>query len=194
MSDTEIVKKILTGDQGALRDFILKYQDLVVNTCYRILHNRSDAEDITQEVFIEAYRSMASLRQEETVSYWLYRVSLNKSINFSRKHRLFNTFLRFETMDQGNGERIENLNNLESDDPHEQLEHTEKLQMIEAALDSLPARQKKAFVLHHYEYLSYKDISTILKVSVSSVESLIFRAKTTIKKRCARCGSIDGID
>ena len=194
MSDTEIVKKILTGDQGALRDFILKYQDLVVNTCFSILHNRSDAEDITQEVFIEAYRSMATLRHEETVSYWLYRVSLNKSINYSRKHRLFNTFLRFETMDQGKGDKLEDISNSHAENPYEQLEHLDKLRMIETALDSLPARQKKAFVLHHYEYLSYKDISNILNVSVSSVESLIFRAKTAIKKRCTSCGYIEELE
>lgn len=194
MSDTEIVKKILSGDQGALRDFILKYQDLVVNTCYRILHNRSDAEDITQEVFIEAYRSMATLRQEETVSYWLYRVSLNKSINYSRKHRLFNTFLRIETMAEGNGENLDDYHNPVADNPQEQLEHMERLEMIEKALDTLPARQKKAFVLHHYEYLSYRDISNILKVSVASVESLIFRAKTNIRKRCAGCGDIGQIE
>ena len=78
MSDQELVKAIIIGDNSAMRELIVKYQDLVLNTCYKVLRSREDAEDTAQEVFIETFRSAASLRYEEDVSFWLYRVSLNK--------------------------------------------------------------------------------------------------------------------
>ncbi|MDZ7635935.1 MAG: sigma factor [Bacteroidales bacterium] len=65
MSDQELVKAIIRGDNSAMRDLISKYQDLVLNTCYKVLHSREDAEDIAQEVFIETYRSATGLRNEE---------------------------------------------------------------------------------------------------------------------------------
>ncbi len=184
MHDRDIVQRILAGDQAAMVDLIAKYQDLVVNTCFQVLRNPNDAEDMAQEVFIEAYRSMSSLRQAGQLSWWLYRIALNKSINHRRKNNFFNTFLRLDSTGQ-DAPCPSPIRQAEDPgrDPYEALIHNEKLQTIRRLLDALPARQQKAFILHHYEQLPYKDIASVLGVSVPAVESLIFRARTGLKKK-----------
>ncbi len=184
MDDRELVKRILGGDQVAMRELVVKYQDLVVNTCFQVLHNRPDAEDVAQDVFLEAYRSLGSLRSESSLSYWLYRISLNKSINQYNKNRIFRKVIRLDHIEDP-GESRKDLVNQKVDDPVQQdLEEEEKLEVIIRMIDTLPVRQRKAFILHHIERLSYKEIGEVLQLSLSSVESLIFRARTTLKEKC----------
>lgn len=184
MCDQELVERILCGDQSGMHQLIVKYQDLVVNTCFQILNNQTDAEDIAQEVFIEAFRSMSSLRQQDQLSYWLYRIALNKSLNQQKKNRFLRGFLRLDhTPCPREGEPP--YHQLPTgEDPFEQLLRAEKMNILRKAIASLPHRQQKAFVLHHFEQLSYKDIAQIQQISLSTVESLIFRAKTSLRKKC----------
>lgn len=167
-----------------MRILIDKYQDLVVNTCYRVLHSREDAEDMAQEVFLKAYRSLASLRHIECLSFWLYRISLHKSINHYHQNRFIRNILRLETAsppsdyEQLLQRSAKNESHVETDD------ESEKLEIIWHFIDQLPTRQRKAFILHHYEGISYNDIAQILNISLASVESLIFRAKATLKGKC----------
>lgn len=186
MSDQELVRAILKGDNGAMRDLILKYQDLVLNTCYKVLRSREDAEDIAQEVFIETYRSAANLRYEDDISFWLYRVSLNKSINYLKRTRniFFRSLLKMESLLIPGEEGSHQEMLLSDDHPGESLEATERLEILTKAVASLPAMQQKAFILHHYEDMPYKEICKVLNLSLSSVESLLFRAKVTLKKKC----------
>jgi RNA polymerase sigma-70 factor, ECF subfamily len=185
MRDQDIVQRILAGEQKAMRELIIKYQDLVVNTCFQVLQNTADAEDMAQEVFIEAYRSMSSLRQEQQLSYWLYRIALNKSINLQKKNRFFRSILRIDSSSGEQQERTLPFTVAETgNDPFEALVHKEKISLIRQELQKLPARQQKAFILHHFEQVPYKDIAHILKVSLSTVESLLFRAKSTLRRKC----------
>lgn len=184
MQDLQLVRRILSGDQSAMRDLIIKYQDLVVNTCFQILHNPVDAEDMAQEVFIEAYRSMSSLRQEQQLSYWLYRIALNKSINLQKKNRLLRGFLRLDNPCDAQRCEAFLFEAQHHEDPYQTILRNEQMQVVRQVLASLPARQQKAFVLHHFEKLSYKEIAQILEVSLSTVESLIFRAKNTLRQKC----------
>lgn len=184
MHDRDIVQGILVGDQAAMVELIAKYQDLVVNTCFQVLRDPTDAEDLAQEVFIEAYRSMSSLRQAEQLSWWLYRIALNKSINHRRKNRFFRALLRLDSLSQdASCPQPAAQAKDPGQDPYEALIHHEKLQAIRKLLDALPARQQRAFILHHYEQLPYKDIAGILGISLTAVESLIFRARSSLKKK-----------
>jgi RNA polymerase sigma-70 factor, ECF subfamily len=187
MTDQQLVKAILTGDNNAMRDLIVKYQDFVLNTCFKVLRSREDAEDIAQEVFIETYRSVATLRNEESISFWLYRVSLNKSINYSKrkKNSGFCLLLHIDSLFNHDGEENEIEIPLSEDDPGQGLENKERLEILYKAVSTLPALQQKAFILHHYENLSYKEISKVLGVSLSSIESLLFRAKVNLQKKCS---------
>lgn len=184
MSDQELIRGVITGDNSAMKEVILKYQDLVLNTCYKVLRSREDAEDIAQEVFLETYRSAASLRYEDDISFWLYRISLNKSINYGKRKRniIFRSFMHIDMLLRQGEE--ESTIPISDEHPGENLEATEKREILARAIDSLPAMQKKVFILHHFEDLAYKDICKALNLSLSSVESLLFRAKANLKKKC----------
>ncbi len=183
MSDKEIIRKLLAGDQEAMKDLIDKYQDLVINTCFQVLHNPDDAYDVAQEVFIQAYRKIGMLRNENRLSFWLYRMALNTSINLRKKNQLF-SFLRLDNHSDSR-ESHEFAHKDTDPDPHETFEIKEKQRCLQLMLKKLPSRQQKAFILHHYEQLSYKEIAGVLKAPVSTVESLIFRAKSRLRTLCS---------
>ena len=146
-----------------------------------VLHDPADADDVTQEVFIEVFRSMGKFRADAKISTWLYRIALNKSLNFIRdnkKHRAVSL--------SGNPQH-EGVTGYDIEGPAEILQNKEKKEILEQAIESLPDKQKKAFVLSKYDDLSYKEISEVMKLSVSSVESLIFRAKQNLQKKLLDC-------
>ncbi|HCM59519.1 MAG TPA: RNA polymerase sigma factor [Bacteroidales bacterium] len=186
MNDQELVKAVIRGDNNAMRHLISRYQDLVLNTCYKVLQSREDAEDIAQDVFIETFRSVASLRNEQNISFWLYRISLNKSINHIKRSQniLFRSIQQIESIfrhdNPGGAEPVPHS----EDNPGERMEAVERQQMLSAAVASLSARQQKAFILYYYEEMSYKEISAVLGLSVSSVESLLSRGRENVRKKC----------
>ncbi len=193
MNDQELVKAVIRGDNCAMRELIEKYQDLVLNTCYRVLQSREDAKDIAQEVFLETYKSAARLRYEENISFWLYRISLNKSINYLKRSQniLFRSILQIESLFRH--DRNEAAIEVPHSEYHpgESLEAAEQQELMARAVASLTATQQKVFALYYYEELSYKEISNVLGLSLSSVESLLFRARENVKKKCCPAVAVD---
>lgn len=182
MTDSEIIAEILKGDENLYRSLINKYKDQVLRTCYGFTQSQSDAEDIAQEVFIEIYESLESFRHESKFSTWIYRISVNKSLNFLRKKRKTSIFSSLEelfsgkTIPQGNA-HIDN-----SRQPDDFTDPDEELKRLKQALKQLPETQKTALTLYTYQNLSYKQIAEIMNITLASVESLIFRAKKNLRK------------
>lgn len=154
---------------------------MVFRTCMGVLHDSGDADDVTQEVFIEVFRSMGKFRADAKISTWLYRIALNKSLNFIRDNRKHGALSLSGTPPN------DALAAHRTDGPEEVLQNKEKKKILEQAIDSLPAKQKKAFVLSKYDDLSYKEIAEVMKLSVSSVESLLFRARQNLQKKLLDC-------
>ncbi|MDQ3046819.1 MAG: RNA polymerase sigma factor [Bacteroidota bacterium] len=157
-----------------------RYKNKVFNTIISYLQNQEDAEEVTQDVFVEVHRSIKTFEGKSSLSTWIYRIAINKSLDFikskNRKKRFaFITSLFNETGD---------LKHDTSDFVHPgiQLEQKENAAMLFKAIHLLPENQKTAFVLSKVEGLSYAEISEVMELSVSSVESLLFRAKQNLQK------------
>jgi len=178
MKDEEILRKIAEKDPYAFRQFFEQYQELVFHVCLGILNNRQQAEDATQDVFFQIYRSAKSFRSESKVSTWLYRISVNRSLNILRRNRRQRWFRRLDELLEHGPDQIASSQKT----PDQELEEKEQHQRLRQTIDSLPPNQKTVFVLHKYEGLSYKRISEILNISLSSVESRMFRAKKYLQK------------
>ena len=181
MTDLEIVNNIKKGDNYAFKALVESHQALVLNTCRGFLHNEDDALDVAQDVFIEAYRSIKKFRGDSRISTWLYRIAVNKSLNFIRdnkKHKLLNSI---DVMYKGGEKHIENASNPEL--PDAEFERHERSYVLNRAIDELSKKQKTAFILNKYDKLSYKEISDVMNKSVSSVESLLFRAKKNLQEK-----------
>jgi RNA polymerase sigma-70 factor, ECF subfamily len=181
MDDKILVTLIRENNQEAFRELVNKYQTLVINTCNGFVHNYEDAQDIAQDVFIEVFRSINKFRMESKISTWLYRISVNKSINYIRDHKKNKWFLSLDFLFEKEEGKTNDFNLEES--PQEMIEKEEKVKMLYEAIDNLPENQKIAFTLFKYDDLSYKEISEVMNLSLSSVESLMFRAKGNLQKK-----------
>ena len=158
-----------------------------MNTCFGMVHNTEDAEDIAQEVFIEVFRSIHKFRADAKISTWLYRIAVNRSLNFIRDNKKRRWFQSFEDSVQSKTRELQNITSSKTDQPEFQLENKQRAILLHEAIDSLAQNQKVAFTLSKYEDLSYQEISAVMDLSVSSVESLLHRAKKNLQKKLYKC-------
>ena len=180
MDDKLLIDKLLEQNDHAFSILIEKYQKLVYATVFRLVRNQADAEDIFQEVFIEVYRSVSYLRNENDLSGWLFRISYNKSISFLRKK---NPAKATGQLAPGEMTVLMAYTRLvDKETPACKLEQREANQILFTAIDRLPEMQKKVLLMHKFEDYSHKEICEKLDISIASVESLIYRAKTSLRK------------
>ncbi len=187
MTENEIIQKLQQGNEQAFKQLVENYQKLVVNTCFGMVHNIEDAEDIAQEVFIEVFRSIQNFRADSKISTWLYRIAVNRSLNFIRDNKRKKWFHSIEDVVKGKTPQLSQIHHRNSETPDNEMENSQRARILHEAIDSLPENQKTAFTLNKYEDLSYKEISEIMNLSVSSVESLIHRAKIKLQKKLYAC-------
>lgn len=165
----------------AFKAFTDQYYTLVLRTVNGFLHNEEDAKDLAQEVFIELYQSIHKFRKKASLSTWVYRIAVNKSLNFIRdnKRKRF-----WENIENVFSTGKEEKNAIVDPEKHAQsIESKENAEFLKKAIDSLPENQRIAFVLSKYDDLSNKKIAEVMDVSVSAVESLVHRAKQKLQKK-----------
>lgn len=167
MNDNELMLRFKEGDLSAFEELVKKYEKPVLNLIYRFLGNRNDTEDLTQEVFLRVYRARETWQPKAKFSTWLYRITANLCFNWRRKKTLLS---------------LEDLSSLPSV-TDANSENVELKKEIQKALLSLPKNQRLALIFCHYENKSYQEISELLGCSVSSVKSLIFRARQNLKQK-----------
>jgi RNA polymerase sigma-70 factor (ECF subfamily) len=183
MPDKELIEQIQSGSRDAFRRLVEQYQPMVFNTCLGFVGNRQSAEDLAQDVFIEVHRSIHKFRGDAKLSTWLYRISVNKSLNHIRDHKKHNIVRSLERFffDEKE-EKLDVEDNVYgmADMPLEQQQHARALHK---AINALPDNQQIAFTLHKFDDMSYKEIAEVMDLSLSSVESLIHRAKKNLQKK-----------
>lgn len=179
--DRILVEKILDNDEQAFCSLVKKYQRLVYATCFRLVKSPSDAEDLTQDVFVEIFRSLSLIRKDNDLSGWIFKIAFNKSLSFLRKH---NPVKRSNSVSiDSSSHELERIHRqVEPNSPHHTLEEEETRRVVFQALDQLPENQRKVILLHKFENFSQKEICEQMGLSLVSVESLIYRAKTNLRK------------
>lgn len=180
-NDFKLMQKIAQKDMQAFQELVSRYQSLIINTCFRLTGDRENAEDVAQEVFFQVYRKAKSFRGQSELSTWLFRIAVNRSLNYNRKQKKFSLNKSAETGINKVSEYWENLSSPLNQSPDEALEKKEERKFIKKAIESLPEKQRTAFVLNYWEDLSYREIAEILKTSLSSIESRIHRAKNSLR-------------
>jgi RNA polymerase sigma-70 factor, ECF subfamily len=183
MSDTEIIRQVLQGNRDIYRELVERYQQMVFRTCMGFLHNKDDADDLTQEIFIRAYLSLAEFKGHSAFSTWIYRIAVNASLNMVRKSSKNNLLLRFGLLPVGENDMPLNLPVPENENPENILILNEHREWVRRALNSLPENQRTAIVLSKYDELSQKEIAEIMNTTEGAVEALIQRAKTNLREK-----------
>lgn len=177
MNQSDTTAGIKNGDI-TFTDIVEQCQGMVYNTALSIVQNEADAEDITQEVFIDVYESLDDFREEAQLSTWIYRITVNKALDFEkRKKRHKHGGLLKRIFSVKEEEEPVNFNH-----PGAQLDNKEKAAILFKALKELPENQRIAFTLHKIEGLPYKEVAEIMETSLYAVESLMARAKSSLKK------------
>ena len=158
------------------------YKNLVFNLALQYTQNCDDAQEITQDVFVSIHLSMGKFKYEAKLSTWIYRITINKSLDFiksKKRNKRFGLFtsLFFDNTNEPKHE-ISDFNH-----PGVQLEQKEALLLIFFVLNTLPENQKTALILFKIEKQSLQEIAEIMKLQPKAVESLIFRAKENLAKK-----------
>jgi len=182
LQEDTFIFELQSGNQSAYNQLIDDYQQKVFATCISFVPNKEDAEDIAQEVFIEVFNSIHKFKGDSKLSTWIYRITTNKCFEFIRKK---NTKKRFAFMQSILGNEIpmdKTSYFTEFNHPGIVLENKERNETLFHAINQLPEIQRVVFTLHKIDGKSYKEISEIIKKSVSSLESLMFRAKKNLQK------------
>lgn len=180
MNELDLIQKLREGDEQAFKSLVTNYQDLVFNTALGIVQNSEDAEDVAQEVFIQVYRSIDQFKGDARLSTWIYRITTTKALDHLRSRKRKKRFAFITSLFGANDELVHEP--VDFQHPGVTLDRKEQAALLFQMIAQLPENQKVAFTLHKTEELSYQEIADVMQLSVSAVESLLFRARQNLRK------------
>ena len=187
-SDAELVRSALAGDRTGFDELIRRYQRQATVTAYRLLSNRDDAMEVTQDGFLRAFERLETLEDPERFAPWLLRIISNLSLNRRRSRAIRKT----ASLDVAEGEREESLASTRSDPkavtPLERASASDMMDVIQEAIDELPELQREALVLFSIQKMPQKEVAVILGCSVEMVKWNVFEARRRLRKRLGKLG------
>ncbi|MGE8034906.1 RNA polymerase sigma factor SigW [Lysinibacillus sp. KCTC 33748] len=175
------IKQVLKGDQNAFADIVSLYQHKLYQVCYRMLGNKQESEDITQEAFVRAYMNLHTFDQKRKFSTWLYRIATNLCIDRIRKKKP-DYYLDAEV---AGTEGLDMYSQIAAGDqlPEEQIEQMELQDRIQYEIGRLPDKYRSVIVLKYIEELSLQEISEILDMPLGTVKTRIHRGREALRKQ-----------
>ncbi|MFY0608489.1 MAG: sigma-70 family RNA polymerase sigma factor [Cyclobacteriaceae bacterium] len=177
--DSDLIQAVRNREEWAFKQLITEHQTLVFSVCLSMVKNEEDAEDLAQEVFIDCFEKIDKFKGDSALSTWLYRMAVNKSLDQIRSQKRKKRWAGVKAVLLGADE----LNHPKDfDHPGVQLENKEHAKTLFEHIDQLADKQKIAFTLSKIKGLSYSEIADVMETSLSSVESLIFRANSNLRK------------
>lgn len=181
LDDQSFVELSKRNKDKAFNHLVDAYSSKVFNTCINLIRNKEDAEDVTQEVFTAIYLSLDTFGGTSKLSTWIYSIALNKSKEFLRK-KTRKKRSGFMTTIEKDDSHIVPTATIEFNHPGVLMENKERSVILFEAIDQLAENQKIAYTLHKIEGKSYTEVAELTELSVSSVESLMFRAKKKLQQ------------
>lgn len=181
MEEENFIQELRDGKRSAYSILIDEFEQKVFSTCISFVPNKEDAEDIAQDVFVEVFNSIHKFKGNSKLSTWIYKITTNKCLEFIRKKSSKKRFGFMQSI-TGNAIPIDKTPYFtEMNHPGVLLENKEKSETLFKAINSLPEAQKVVFTLCKIDSKSYEEISEITEKSISSIESLMFRAKKNLQ-------------
>lgn len=172
-TDFELIEAFKNGNVSGFNELVRRYQEKVYWNARRIISRHDDADDVVQDVFIKVYEGLKDFRGASNFYTWLYRITINVSINALRKKRL-KEFIPYDHIMDGVFR-----SDSKTDDHVEQQEYQT---ILEHAIDRLPAKQKVVFNMRYYDEIPYEEIAKILKKSVGGTKANYFQAVNKVVK------------
>jgi len=173
LDEKEILKNILSGDRDAFGEIILKYQDFIFNLIKGYVKIEEEAKDITQDVFIRAYKGIEKFRGDSKLSSWLYRIAYNLSINWIKRKKIDEVEI--------NEDMVENTT-VTKDWYDKMFEKEMIFENLNKVIENLPQKYKIVIKLYYFEDRSYSEIAKILNIPLNTVKIQLLRAKKIMEK------------
>lgn len=186
MTEQELVHSAQKGDTSAFGQLVEAHQSKIYSLCYRMTGNAEDAADLTQEVFLSAWRSLSRFQEQSSFGTWVYRMATNASIDFLRREKRRQVLSM--TMEEDSEERQAQVPD-ERYSPHRLLEQKEARQAVVDALAALSPEHRQVLVLREMEGLSYQEIGQLLDLEEGTVKSRIARARLALRDFLIKSGN-----
>ena len=158
LSDEDLLAALRAGSAGAFEQVVQRYGARVLNTCLGLVPQRADAEDLTQEVFVEVYTQLATFRGEAKLSTWVYRIAVNKCLEWQRHRKRQKRFAFLTSLFGGDNEDELIHDPPDYEHPGVLAERREQAAVLRQAVARLPERQQAAFTLFHLEGLPHRKL------------------------------------
>lgn len=175
-NEDALVSQAKAGDQAAFEAIVLRYERQIYNFTYRMMGNVDDANDLTQECFIKAYKNLSKTSADLNVSAWLHRIAANACLDVLRRRKR----IRWLPWDAGKHEKL--LSAHPADNPERAALAQETTSDVQIVLSRMSSRNRLAMVLREYEGLSTREIADIMGISRSAVKSVLFRGREEFRK------------
>lgn len=183
-ADLVLVERVQSGDQQAFGLLVSKYQRKLLRLVMRFVRDSGEAEDVTQEAFIKAYRALPGFRGESAFYTWLYRIGVNTAKNWLLAHGRRMPTVSDIAIDKDESDGIDDGGLLRDDETPERVLMSKQLgETVNAAMDALPEDLRMAISLREIEGLSYEEIAQVMDCPIGTIRSRIFRAREAIASR-----------
>jgi RNA polymerase sigma factor (sigma-70 family) len=182
--DLHLINAAIHGEQTAYATLMRKYRDSIFNLIFRIIRDREQVEDLTQETFVKAFGSLRSFNREFAFSTWLYKIATNSSIDYIRKKKLQTTSINKPISHEDSDYTIELPDS--TYEPDRFIIQGQRAKVIAEAIEKLPPKYRQVIILRHNEERDYAEIAKILKIPIGTVKAHIFRARELLYKSLRR--------
>jgi RNA polymerase sigma-70 factor, ECF subfamily len=169
--DIELVKLCQSGDVTAFDGLVRRHQDRIYRLVYKMLGGTYEADDVAQDVFLKAYKSIKDFHCQSSFSTWLTQITINQCINHLKNRN------RFKFLSFGLSSRRSSVG------PQIVAERNEKREKVCQVVNSLPIKQKAVIILHYFENYSCEEIAEVLKCSIGTVKSRLYYARMELKEK-----------
>jgi RNA polymerase sigma-70 factor (ECF subfamily) len=180
LNEKELILRLRLGEEPAFKELVENYQDRVYYSVLNILQNADEAEDATQETFIQVYESINGFKEQSSLATWIYRIAIRKALekirkrkNRQRLHSIVPWWMPSEEKSIDAAYLNPGINN----------ENKEKATLIFKAISELPHNQRVAFTLIRVQGMKHEEVSEIMQLSIKAIESLLSRAKENLKNK-----------
>jgi RNA polymerase sigma-70 factor (ECF subfamily) len=178
--DISLINDAIAGKQEAYQRLMTKYRQLIYNLIFRMIRNKEDVEDLTQEAFIKAFNSLDKFDKQFSFSTWLFKIATNNCIDYLRKKKL-NTFSIDKELGGEEDDYQFEIPDTERT-PDKNLMENERKKILEEAIENLPSKYKSVILLRHRDEKDYEEIAKKLKLPLGTVKAHIFRGRELLNK------------
>ena len=189
MAETEkdLIRRAKNGDQDAFGQLVLTHQNKVYTLCVHMVTNREEAEDLAQEAFLKAWRSLNSFQEESSFATWMHRLTTNVCLDHLRKQARRQNISTAVSLDDEESGWTEPADHTQ--DPQRRLEQQEQRELLTKALNELPEHHRRLIIMREVSGLSYQEIADALDADLGTVKSGISRARERLRKILLRDGN-----